>query len=752
MAKDLRDLLEEGFLLKKHFGWKLAICQHPMYLLIDEDRGVPTVGERIPPWGAPNAAEYVERINRNMDALEKFPDLRLNYQFSGVEMESIARDFPDVVERMKKLYEKGLLDFIGGSFSQPHFQILGAESNWRQFEYGLNVFQKIFGKKIKVYARQETGLHQQIPQILKKFGYEFMVAPPFPWAMKIIGNNVELTASSRGIDAISGCEILYAKALDGTKMPYYIGIFIDSERLKEEFQKDMYSGPQIWMYFPDLVEIDQKIYDKLKRVFEFVLLEQALKERFQEQTPQGEVRIFTYWSYIEGVWAEELLRKNKMAEEMAILAECICCMGKIAGLSISKNDEIRKIWHTILKYQHHDVYWIEVTDLRRKAINLLEDCIRRSHQIMADVAKELVEKNQESLAVFNGLPNERKCLIDIQSSEFPAPDLKFQKFRDKFFGFVQLPAGGFKSFGALKSSYSTSEEKPLPKKITTNNYSIEFSEEGLIEQIIVPSYGELLKPDKYLGGEMKALISNRWVDNRSAVCRFYSGDVAYVLERYSHLGKIPVSERYFFFRNENLIKAEVEFNFNGDEVGFFPIDETKINVYYPTIGSKIYHDIPFGYVQAKEKRPLFAINWLYCGGLVYVNRGNVKHWVRDGVIANVIAWGGFSFTNRIHFSWAEKTQYDIRLYGKHKIEYFLIPWGEFNGNKIVREVNNITFPVFVTKGEGEKSFYRVNDEDLAITSVYEKNGEVWVRGYKLPSERKTKYRDWEIFNKPLHKI
>jgi len=117
MVKNLRDLLEEDSVLKKYFGWKLAICQHPMYLLIDEDRGVPTVGERIPPWGAPDAGEYVERIKRNMGALEKYPDLRLNYQFSGVELEAMARDFPDVVERMKKLYAKGLLDFLDGSFS-----------------------------------------------------------------------------------------------------------------------------------------------------------------------------------------------------------------------------------------------------------------------------------------------------------------------------------------------------------------------------------------------------------------------------------------------------------------------------------------------------------------------------------------------------------------------------------------------------------------------------------------------------------
>ena len=40
----LEQLKKDPF-VKEHFGWKLAFCQHPMYLLIDEDRGEPTVGE-----------------------------------------------------------------------------------------------------------------------------------------------------------------------------------------------------------------------------------------------------------------------------------------------------------------------------------------------------------------------------------------------------------------------------------------------------------------------------------------------------------------------------------------------------------------------------------------------------------------------------------------------------------------------------------------------------------------------------------
>ena len=46
MPDYMLEKLKKDPFVKEHFGWKLAFCQHPMYLLIDEDRGEPTVGER----------------------------------------------------------------------------------------------------------------------------------------------------------------------------------------------------------------------------------------------------------------------------------------------------------------------------------------------------------------------------------------------------------------------------------------------------------------------------------------------------------------------------------------------------------------------------------------------------------------------------------------------------------------------------------------------------------------------------------
>ena len=123
------------------------------------------------------------------------------------------------------------------------------------------------------------------------------------------------------------------------------------------------------------------------------------------------------------------------------------------------------------------------------------------------------------------------------------------------------------------------------------------------------------------------------------------------------------------------------------------------------------------------------------------------------MIANVLAWGGNIFDNRTDFDYfVTRQQYDLKLYGKQTIKYALIPLGEFDGNRIVREVNDLTAPVCVTKGSGEKSYYEVKNKDLAVTAVFEKEGKVWARGYNLPTGKKTGYRGFEIFNSPIQDL
>jgi hypothetical protein len=274
-----------------------------------------------------------------------------------------------------------------------------------------------------------------------------------------------------------------------------------------------------------------------------------------------------------------------------------------------------------------------------------------------------------------------------------------------------------------------------------------------MKQLTTANDRDLLVTGETLGGEIRARIAGEWVDNRSATVGYYSGPVCDIITRSGSIGEIPTKESYFFFKDEPFIKVEIEFDFDGNEVGNMWIDKTKINIYYPTEGSEIYHDIPFGFVQARQNRPLFATNWLYSNGLVYVNRGTTKHWMEGGLMANVVAWGSNHFTNRMHWQhWISRPQYDIRLYGRQKVEYYLIPCDRFEPAKIIHAVDDIIAPVYLTSGKGERSFYQVENKDLAITAIYPREGGIWLRGYKIPSDDKSRFRDFEIFNLKLEDI
>ncbi|MCX7018584.1 MAG: hypothetical protein WCK47_04655 [bacterium] len=747
-------MLAHTGVVKPLLNWKLAICQHPMYLLIDEDRGEPAVGERVPPWGAPDAASYVERIHRNLSSLEHHDDLCLNYEFSGVELEAMAAEFPDAMQRMREYFQEGRLDFIGGTFSQPHMQAIGAESNWRQLEMGLAIFEKLFGKRVKVHYLQETGQHQQMPQILKRFGFEVMVAPPFPWTMEIFEGRFECTGMFRGLDTIESDEFVEAVALDGSSLPYYIKV-LDGEHerghedmIMGDISKGLPRGPSLWTLFPDMMEIEEDFYNSRKQLFDFVLLERELKDQLRKAPPRAKARIYTNWSYTEGVWADALLRANHRSEQAALLTEALLVMAKMSGIDCEeRHDLLHNIWHTILKYQHHDVNWIEVTDLRRKAISKIERCIAECQAIMEETACELVAKGKPGMTVFNGLAHPRKCLLD-QPFGSPFPGLgQFQEVDGRVLGWIDLPAGGAASYAASDVLPLPSVPSPIPNIIKTRHYEVQLDGSGLMKQITTGAGESLLAARDCFGGEIRAMINDAWVDNRAAEIGYMRGPVADVLVRRAHLDSIPIIEKYFFFHDEPLIRAELEFDFNGNEAGYFWMDETKINVHYPLAAcDTIWHDIPFGYIQARQGRALFATSWIYSGGLIYVNQGMPKHWVKNGVLTNMIAWGGHSFTNRMQFGWAKQTMYDLRLYGSHKIKYDIIPAGAFDGREITRRAGDLIEPIFATAGELNRSFYHVRDRELCLTSVHHKDGNVMARGYQLPTGGAGRFRDWEIFN------
>lgn len=90
-------------------------------------------------------------MRRNLLALERLPDLCLNYEFSGVEMEMLAEVVPDAIATMREAVAKGRLAFVRGDYSQPRGHLYSGELNYRQLELGLRVLADLVNCRATCY-------------------------------------------------------------------------------------------------------------------------------------------------------------------------------------------------------------------------------------------------------------------------------------------------------------------------------------------------------------------------------------------------------------------------------------------------------------------------------------------------------------------------------------------------------------------------------------------------------------------------
>jgi len=726
--------------------WKLALVQHPMYLLIREDT---TCAERTPPWGAPTIDAYIDRVEQNLESLEKFLDLKLGYEWSAVELELLAIDSPSTFEKLKKYAEKGRISFYNGTYSQPHLQILSSEANIRQYELGKSTYKELGLQEVKVYAHQEASVHDQVPQLLRAFGIPLAVVPGFLTTLVWLGEGELLLHGVRGPRFIQGQEFVNWKGLDGTDVPLFLHQPIPREMtlretLTREVVLDKLGAPPLFIDLPDMIGINEDWIEE-RKVVEFSLLDDELNARLLKNPPNNSVRLFTNWSYIEGIRAEELSRSNLNAEREVLRAEAMISLAWVLRLSDAKST--KSIWKTILKYQHHDVYCFSAPELREKAIGWLKDaaneatCIsNRCARIIASKIHTDCEKGQP-LVVFSTVPHKQLGIVEIVT-EIPNPeifDLEGNSLKSEAF---PLENGKFKMDFELQSDglgYSTfwirsGTNKLIAEKCDT---SYEFSNpyyhavidpNGTFSSLKLTDVGiELINETKGAGNSISATDSSRisllGASQEERIEKYlsdptYRGDslkketIKPAIVWHTSLGAIfnvsfKMGERIHadliihFYQNLPRIDITYNFNFEKASVGTFFDEDSKLLLSWPlTLDGTIYHDIPFGVIQEKDDRPFFPTNWTDYSdgeqGIAFFHQGTPKHWFSDHTLHNLLGWG--EETDAIHnglghYQWLKS--FDQRLDGKHVLKQSVLPHlGDWRTADLPREALALGMPPF----------------------------------------------------------
>jgi alpha-mannosidase len=768
--------------------WKLALAQHPMYFIIKEDS---YCAERLPPEGEPTIERYIDRVRQNLVALRRYPFLKIGFEWSGLELEQLAIEGPDVFQEMCALAQEGRVAFYNGTYAQPHLQTLSAEANVRQFTYGMRVYRELCGHPVHVYAHQEASVHDQVPQLLRTFGINYAIVPAFASTLGWLDEGELEILASRGPHFMEGHEFVTWRGLDGTEVPLYLHQPMDrtlDDFIARETMLEKLRVPPILLSAPDMISIDNQWIAEHKEI-DIVLLDVALPERLAKCPPRARARFYTNWSYIEGVRAEELSRHNWCAEAAALQAEGLNALAfALLGRPAQSTDSI---WKSILATQHHDVYWAGSTELKDKSLRWLQEATISAERSSGAAAGAIVDRvncagvTGQALVVFGTLPHAQEALVtlevpqqnsllvDRQGQPVPTEVLATDGGSRRITFLARMPGLGYTTYW-LRAGTDVASTRELDGPLHFENASFRtiIQPDGAFTSLVLlPSGDELLASDSLCGNQLAAADSTGLSPRHEGTPEYRRWDppalgtelrwepTGATSVRQSPLGtaltvcgqmgeRVRAELTVMLYHHLARIDLTWAFTFDEASIGTFYDDSSKLRVHWPlAFSGDIRHDIAFGVIKEWEGRPFFPASWTDISdgtkGFAYFHRGTPKHYVEGRTLVNLFAWGEDTeaFGSRI-YRVNNPTGYDQRLRGTHDIRCAVYPhtgdWRSANVVGAARDYGTTSLACLSAAHAGDlpssMNLLSLTDPNTSATSVRAEDTRVICRLYAATGE------------------
>lgn len=383
-------------------------------------------------------------------------------------LETIAKGYPQLFERIKKHVAGGKLEIVGDTYVEFDTNIPSGESLIRQFLLGKEIANNLMGTESKVCFLPDTfGYSGILPQILRQAGFQYFVTAKLSW--NDTNQPKDLSFLWRGIDG-SSVKTHLIDSYGGGPEPSRL-----NEQCKDPRRKTMPNRERhICQYgagdggggisedniltIQALEELE--VFSKVHQV----TLEQACEMVFEgvgeDQLPQRNGEL--YFEKHRGVYTSQAkIKKGNRELELALQrTEALNTLFYLQGGSYGQERYIR-IWKTLLLNQFHDI--ISGTCIHEA----VEEAVAGFAQGIAecnDIAEEIlaqVTKEDECITVFNPcgmttnqivrikLPYPVKTLAGemVQMIEEPKRSLDIERSNEKlinenlgeFWGVVKLP-------------------------------------------------------------------------------------------------------------------------------------------------------------------------------------------------------------------------------------------------------------------------------------------------------------------------
>ncbi|MGH7668018.1 MAG: alpha-mannosidase [Gemmatimonadaceae bacterium] len=320
--------------------------------------------------------------------MAKYPDMHFAAS-AAVYYESLAKQRPDVLARIKKLDKEGRWNVVGGWWLEPDVNMPSGESLVRQGLYGQRTFIRMFGHPARVgWIPDSFGYPWSLPQIFLKSGMDFFVTQKLRW------NDTDKWPAR--------LNQFYWQGPDGSKIFAYIPYGYDSDldpqtlATQERATIDSSAVPRMLTLYGvgdhgggPTMQMLERSHD-LKRIPAFPVVRDAsptdaltkMRAAFPATGPV--VRDELYLEYHRGVFTTQTEMKwwNRHMEGLLDAAEAAATVAPAPY----PRDALTTAWHTTLFNQFHDLLsgsgidsiYVDAVDDYRKANALAEGALATS--------------------------------------------------------------------------------------------------------------------------------------------------------------------------------------------------------------------------------------------------------------------------------------------------------------------------------------------------------------------------------------
>ncbi|MDR2049272.1 MAG: hypothetical protein LBP69_07435, partial [Treponema sp.] len=725
--------------------------------------------ETVPPWGGESVYGYSVKMRDMLLKVLDTPELKIDFDISAKELLLFLENIPEGRDLMKNLIAQGRLGFVGCDYSQAHYGTARSESALRQLRMGAAVFKEQLDIRADTFQHQETGLFENLPQLLYAFGIRKSAIHAFQAAFEFLEiPTLEICSNFGELELIRNETMAAWRGLDGTCIPIYLPVvqcfrnkssLEKSESLRTyptgyEESRGLYRNGSIIVQCPDLVSIDDRYISSRKQAGDFWLLSEAIDEELKTVSRLPKIRYYTYWSYAEGEFGEMMYKKYRSGEEKLLAAETMQVFASKSGKNYPVFDAA-SAWDKLLTAQHHDVCWLDTRELKEWAVAGIEDAEKSAADYIAECARLMrgPKDGRMYVNVFNTLPVERGAMavIDIgEDKNYGVYDgdreLPSQKDNGKLAFTVQAEGLSRKSYELREKPGNAPPAAEVcrgPWTFHNGLMSVTILPDGRIASIFSKLSGERLKvPGNLIKGRLiRENGGEQWISNEHAAesMTVEKGPLYDKATIRGAIEDIPYNLVIRLARGcSQTIDFELELAFNKHEIGDFYHDESKLNIYWELNQQKpeIIIDEPFGWIKQRPERPLLAANFTGLfengTGLVFRHTGTPKSWVSGSVYANLIAWGSNNFTNRFHWFWSGVDKYDMRLDRPCRYKYSVSIAENDNIPGIVQKTSGDITPLVALRSDAPvepRSLLTVRNKTLVTTAVEQKEDGIAVRMY-----------------------